>query len=99
MKSQYERLAENVQHIDVHQMQSQNGPETDSLINSTMPTPGLARDKKAGHLGMWAASKTLTKRFMQIVNCSRESQKRSPRKGCKNGHESQVPGKLREKKT
>lgn len=74
MKSQCERLAENVQHIDVHQMQSQNGPETDSLINSTMPTPGLARDKKAGHLGMWAASKTLTKRFMQIVNCSRESQ-------------------------
>lgn len=64
----------NIQHIDVHQMQSQNGPETDSLINSTMPTPGLARDKKAGHLGMWAASKTLTKRFMQIVNCSRESQ-------------------------
>lgn len=52
MKSQCERLAENVQHIDVHQMQSQNGPETDSLINSTMPTPGLARDKKAGHLGM-----------------------------------------------
>jgi hypothetical protein len=37
MKSQCERLAENVQHIDVHQMQSQNGPETDSLINSTMP--------------------------------------------------------------